>query len=243
MNEQLEPLFDKKVTCLLCNSIFATKKVRSRFGLARSMESDFFTEYVYGNENINPILYYVNVCPNCGYAFAAESSNYFLPGMKEEIMDKVTSQWRAHTRYSGERTPIDAVATYKLAIFSGMIKRERPIIMAGLHMRLSWMYRALNNIEEDSRFSRFALKAYEKAYFEGDFTNSNMSSIRVAYLIGELYRRMNDFEKASVYFSKIIHIKEAVKDRRFVEMARDQWYIMREQLRDKKQKLTTNKSF
>lgn len=231
MIKQLEPLFDKKVKCLLCDAIFTTKKVRSNYSRAVHIESDFFTEFSHEEEEVSPLLYHVNVCPSCGYSFSDEAGTYFRPGTKDELLNKITRNWQGHEFYCNIRSTKEAIQSYKLAIFSGQIKQERPIVMAGYHMRLSWIYRKLSVKQEEKRFMEYALHAYEKAYFDGDYKNSQMSSIRLAYLIGELYRKCGNYQKASSYFSKLIHVKEATKDRRFIEMARDQWYEMRENQR------------
>ncbi|WP_096199664.1 DUF2225 domain-containing protein [Bacillus sp. FJAT-45350] len=234
MTEQLDPLYDKTIKCLVCDNTFTTKKVRSRFGLSRHMESDFFTEYIYQKEDIDPLLYYVCVCPSCGYSFSEEASTYFIPGTKQQIMENITRKWQGHEHFCYERTTKEAIDSYKLGIYSGNLKKERPIVMGGLHMRLAWVYRRLNKEEEEKRFSEYALQAYEKSYFDGDYKDSSMSAIRLTYLIGELYRKFENYQKASSYFSKLIHIKQPTKDKRFIEMARDQWYVMREDQRSGK---------
>ncbi|RXJ00350.1 DUF2225 domain-containing protein [Anaerobacillus alkaliphilus] len=236
MNSDIDPLYDKTTKCLLCDHKFHTKKVRSRFSLARSMETDFFTEYIHdtNGKNINPLLYYVNVCPSCGYSYSDEANTYFLSGTKEAIMEKITTHWKGQDYFCDVRNKKVAIDSYKLAILAGSIKKERPIVMAGLHMRLSWIYRTLEMTEEETRFKGYALEQYEKSYFQGDFQNSSMSAIRLSYLIGELHRQFGNFQKASQFFSKIIHIKQPMKDRLFIELARDQWYDMAKVNRAKK---------
>ncbi|UOE92614.1 DUF2225 domain-containing protein [Alkalihalobacillus sp. LMS39] len=225
----IDPFYNKEVDCLLCKTTFQTKRIRSSAKKVRNIESDFFSNYETENEKANPLFYHVNVCPHCGYSFSDDADSYFNPKRKQELKDKISAHWQQRYDYSEERTITQAVQAFKLAIFAGQIKKEKPIVMAGLHMRLSWIYRIQGDEENEPRFMEYALKAYEKSYFEGDYTDTEMSQIHVTYIIGELYRRVGDFQKASVYFSELIHMKDETKDRRYIEMAKTQWQIMREQ--------------
>ncbi|WLR52585.1 DUF2225 domain-containing protein [Bacillus tianshenii] len=231
MSEQ-NPLYDKHITCLVCNHTFTTKKVRSRFIQAVSLESDFYSDYKH--EDLSPLLYHVNVCPSCGYAFADEAATYFLPGAKDIIMQKITRFWRGQSYYSEERTSKEAIEAYKLAIYSGILRKEKPIVMAGLYMRLAWIYRKLKDETKEIECLNLALKSYEQSYFQGDYKDANMSLTRILYLMGELYRQTGNPNKAIVYFSKVIQLKDKVIEKRIVELARDQWMLIREEMKQER---------
>lgn len=227
MIEEVEQLYDKNIDCLVCNFSFISKKVRSKFVRAISTDTDFCSKYE--NEECSPLLYYVYVCPSCGYAFSTEADPYFKPGTKEKIYDNITKQWTGHKYYGDKRSNKDAIDSYKLAILSGMIKGERPIAMAGLHMRLAWMYRKAGNAAEEIRFLNNAVKAYEQSYFQNDYQTTDMSMARVLYLIGEIHRRLQNYKSSINYFSILIQNKDEVVEKKLVEMARDQWQLLREE--------------
>ncbi|ASA96771.1 MULTISPECIES: DUF2225 domain-containing protein [Anoxybacillus] len=68
----MDVLYDRTVTCLVCKQTYTTKKVRSRFIRPVQHDTDFCSYYA--SEEANPLLYYVHVCPHCGFAATEEFS-------------------------------------------------------------------------------------------------------------------------------------------------------------------------
>lgn len=82
-----------------------------------------------------------------------------------------------------------------------------------------------NNSEQEKRFLSLALNAYEESFVISDFTSTSMSEIKVLFMIGELSRRLGQYNKAVSYFSKIIQHENAKYEQKMVNMARDQWRV------------------
>ncbi|MFJ9386209.1 DUF2225 domain-containing protein [Peribacillus sp. NPDC101481] len=82
----------------------------------------------------------------------------------EIIMEKVSSQWVPH-HFSNERSIKDAINTYKLASYCGALKKENHIILAGICLRIAWLYRINKNKEQEERFLRFALRNMKHILF------------------------------------------------------------------------------
>lgn len=225
MNE-LQPLYDKKVTCTLCKHPFTTKRLRSRFVTVKSYDTDFLPTYE--DPANNPNLYMVAVCPSCGFSFTEEFSPYFPPGSKELISEKITKQWQPRS-FDQERTLHQAIQTLKLAAFSGSLKKEKHVTLAGLLLRLAWFYRLNQDMEQELRFMRLAIDEYELSYSTDDFKGTQMTELRLLYMIAELSRRSSQMEKATKYFSKIMEKQSLHNDKKVVEMARDRWQEMRNQ--------------
>jgi uncharacterized protein len=226
--ERLEPLFDRQVECLVCKKTYTTKKIRSRFVRAIQHDTDFCSYY--HTEDLNPLFYYVSVCPHCGFSATEEFSTYFPPSTLETIKKKICEQWSG-LDYSGKRTFHEAVNTYKLGIYSAILKREKHITIAGLYMRLAWLYRTYNINDQEERFMRLALEEYMASYSEEDFIGTHMSEVRLLYLIGELNRRLHNDKQAILYFSKVIAKKKETIEKRIVEMAYERWQEIREEQR------------
>jgi uncharacterized protein len=222
---QLEPLYDKKCKCVMCEQLFTTKKVRSRFVKVLSFDTDFAPNYAEGFEN--PNLYYVNVCPNCGYSFTDEYSSYFPPGAKQIINDKICSQWVPRD-FSLERSVQEALNTYKLSIYCSILKKEKHIVSAGLYIRLAWLYRSLDNNDQEMRFLKLALKEYTESYSTGDFKGTQVSELRLMYLIGDLSKRTGNSQDAVRFFSKVIEKQKQAVEPQIIQMAKDRWQEMRE---------------
>ncbi|MBT2687572.1 DUF2225 domain-containing protein [Bacillus sp. ISL-47] len=220
--QQLEPTYDKKLECKVCKKSFTTKKLRSRFVKVSSYDTDFCPSY--SAEGMNPLYYHIHTCPHCGFSESEDFSPYFPPGALELIKLKVADVWKPHD-YSRERSITDAISTYKLAVYCGTLKKEKHLILAGLYMRLAWMYRSLKNTEQEQRFMKLAIKEYLESYMADDFRGSPVSETRLFYLVGELSKRTQQIEQAIKYFSKVIEKRS--QEPKLIEMAREQWYEMR----------------
>ncbi|SHI06269.1 DUF2225 domain-containing protein [Desulfosporosinus lacus] len=220
--------YEKKLTCIYCGSPFITQRVRSRFSVPYRTDSDFCPHFREGN--YNPHYYFVNVCPECGFAFSEEFSEQFPLGSKELINSRIAKHWKKRN-FGEERDLQQALESYKLAILAGTLKKEKNAVLAGLCLRLAWLYRTEDNTEQEKRFLVLALKAYEESFVHSDFADTSMSEIRVLFMIGELSRRLEQYKKAVSYFSKIIQHKDADGETKIVNLAREQWRAAAEELR------------
>ncbi|WP_017728733.1 DUF2225 domain-containing protein [Halalkalibacterium ligniniphilum] len=223
MSVVIEPLYDKEKTCLLCQNSFNTKRLRSRFIRTKHVQSDFCTEYK--DPTLNPMFYEVDVCPNCGFAFTEAFSSTFPPETMETIKTKLKN-WKFQD-FGQERTVEQVIRVYKLAILTANLKKEKHVIIAGLCLRLAWLYRFWNDEEQEQRFLTGALEKYNASFRSGDFKDMNMSELKLLYLLGELSRRVGRVEDAIQYFSRVVQHKNRHTEPKIVEMAREQWYEIR----------------
>lgn len=222
---QIDPLYDRNVRCLVCHQSYTTKKIRSHFLRPVRHDTDFCTYYE--PEDLNPLFYYVSVCPHCGFSVTEEFSSYFPPNTLEAIQKNICQLWKGDN-YSGKRTFQEAVNTYKLGIYSATLKREKHIVLAGLYMRLAWLYRTYQVPDQEVRFMRLALEEYTASYSKDDFVDTHMSEVRLLYLIGELHRRLNQPKQAILYFSKVIAKKKETIEKGIVHMAHERWQDIRD---------------
>lgn len=223
---EITPFYDKKTKCISCDNHFTTTKIRSRFVRVSSTDSDF--RPVYTDDEVNPIYYNVSVCPSCGFAFTDDTSPYFPPGAKDTIHKNVTEKWNARS-FGSIRTIDEAIETYKLAYLSGTLKKEKPIAMAGITLRIAWLYRCKEDLDEEMRFLTIARNMYANSYTEGDYVGTQMSETRVLYVIAELSRRIGDNEEAIRSFSRVIEQQRTSLEPKIVEMAKERWQEMREE--------------
>ncbi|QSS99416.1 DUF2225 domain-containing protein [Pontibacillus sp. ALD_SL1] len=233
MSESIHPLYDKQSQCPFCAHTFTTKKVRSRFTRPIKTDTDFCT--LYKHEQYSPLLYVPIVCPDCGYSYTDQFSTLLSEQSRNEITEKLVKRWTPQN-YSEERTENNALNAYKLAIYTAQLKKEKAIVIAGLYLRVVWLYRKRKDALQEARFIRLAEEMYKKAYEEDDFFFTEMNALRVLYLIGELNRRLGRNEEAIKYFSLVVEKKQLAFDPKIINMARDGWF----QLKDD-QKKTANK--
>ena len=221
----IEPTYDRTCHCAVCQKSYKTKKLRSRYLKVLKYDTDFCP--IYASDEVNPIFYNVNVCPHCGYSSTDDFSPYFPPGTIEYIHLHVCSKWNTHNNYCNERSIFDAIKAYKLAIYCGLIKKEKHIILAGLYLRLAWLYRILDDPIQEKRFINLAAGEYKESHFNDDYKRTQMSEIKLLYMIGELARRTDNINEAVKYFSNIIKRQNNTIETGIIEMTKERWSEIR----------------
>lgn len=225
MEHEVPPLYEKKQECINCKKIFNTMKVRTKSVKVDHTETDFQPVYVEGT--VNAYYYNVYVCEHCGFSFTDDFTKYFAPGIHEAINEQITNKWVTHS-FNGERTVFQAIQAYKLALLNGTLKKEKFVTLAGIALRLAWLYRSLNNSGQEQRFLKMARDNYMDSFSTDDYNSTQMTMVRVLYMVAELSRRIGDLENATRYFSKVIENQSIGGDVKVIEMAKDQWTQIRE---------------
>ena len=96
---------------------------------------------------------------------------------------------------------------------SATFKKEKPISIAGLTLRIAWLYRDEQDSNEELRFMTMARDFYISSYSNGDYSGTQMSETRVLYMIAELSRRIGDEDEAVRGFSRVIERNERRRSR------------------------------
>ena len=84
------------------------------------------------------------------------------------------------------------------------------------------------NEGQEQRFMTMARDYYMDSYSTEDYSSTQMSDIRIMYMIAELSRRIGDLENATRFFSKVIEKQSIGGEAKIVDMAKEQWAIIRE---------------
>jgi len=223
-----EAFYDKQCTCPHCECNFQTKKIRRGSQSFVKRDADFCTYFK--DPLNNPILYTVNVCPTCGFAYSDGFQPKLFPAAKKLIKENITSKWTAKD-FGNTRSFLESIVSYKLAIYTSILINEAHSVTAGLYLRLAWLYRFQNNWEEEKRFLFLAVEEYEQSYIHSDYTvgDKEMSEVKILYLIGELYRRVEMYDKSVQYFSRAVALKDETIEKGIIQFARDQWSLAREE--------------
>ena len=224
-----EALYEVDRVCPVCEKDFKATKVRSRL-VTIKQDSDFCMHY----RDINPYYYSVWVCPNCGYALQdnefCEISSNSAASVKKFLAGRPVG-----VNFGGERTLDQAIATFKLAIFfTGLIKL--PVSrLAGLYLRLGWLYREAQKPEDETMALAKAAELFDLAMSKERFPIGGMTELQLMYLIGELLRRTGSVEQSLLYFNRVVSNPQARMEKRLIEMARDAWHAARDE-RDRRKR-------
>lgn len=199
-NETLNNLFDKTITCPVCNSTFKTKVVKSKSSRIISKDSDFFIRY---SPKINPYFYDVWICNSCGYAALKSDFENIKTYRKELVFSNITPKWHARV-YPDILNEKLAIERYKIALLNAMLTNAPDSTKAMISLKISWMFRLLEDKAQESIFMGQALEAFTDAYTKEVFPIYGLQRDSMMYLLGELNRRMKNYDEALLWYSKTI---------------------------------------
>lgn len=218
---ELEPLFTIKVTCNYCENEFTTSRVRPSFKRAIKTDTDFCGYY----RNENPDYYVVRVCPFCGFASTENSTERLNERQTARFHEEIEMRYIKRD-YGGKRDWSTALETYKLGLLCAQTINEKERIIASLLHHISWLYRYKEDREQEQRFLQYSLESYIRVYE----TESNLGNdARLMYLIGELNRRIGNYNDAVKWFSRVINDKK-IMDASMIRASREQWAVLREEM-------------
>ena len=217
---EVSELYEKKVKCPVCKKQFITNKVRTSKLKLVERDADFLSYY----EGENPLLYNVFVCPSCGYAALEDKFNRIRPREIDIIKNTISPKWNERD-FSGKRTIEDAIEAYKLALLSGEILEYSKYDLANICIRLTWLNRMKDDKEEEERFTSLARDLYKEAYSNESI---NMDEITLAYLVGELSRKIGEREEALNWINTALKSPNIKDNVALEKMVREQWQAVKE---------------
>jgi len=216
-------IYEKTLECPVCGSPIKAPFVKSSAIYVESRDTDLCVYY----KGVNPLLYDVIVCGECGYAALSKNFGKLTKWDVESLKEKVASKW-VKREIPFERTVDDAITLYKLALITATSKRKvNKYEVAGILLRISWLYRLSQDKEKELEFQKLALQTYKDAFEHEEGSTDEIDLATVMYLIGELSRRVGEIDEARKWFSRLISSKEARNNPHILELARDQIQVIK----------------
>lgn len=215
-------LYTVEKECPLCHSMFSVTKVRNRLRMVKQ-DSDFCTTY----QELNPYYYTVWVCTHCGYA-AQDTFFVELPPSAQQVRSFLKGK-KVNVNFSGPRTREQAIDTMKLAIYFGGLGQIPASRIGGLYIKLAWIYREAQDKENEHKALKLAQYYYDEALEKESFPIGNMSQYTLEYLTADLMHRTGSIEEATRRLSRIVNNPQVRLEKRTFEMAKELWYLIREQ--------------
>ncbi|MBU5488218.1 DUF2225 domain-containing protein [Clostridium sp. MSJ-8] len=207
-------LFDRKITCPICGNEFTTKSVKVNSVRIASKDSDFFVRYKTGN----PYLYDIWTCEKCGYTAMKSDFDKIKSFEKDILKEQLLPKWKER-HFNEIMTPSDALEKYKLALINASILGRSKGTLGFILLRIAWMYRLEEDEEKENHFLTQSVKCFEEAFSTEPFPIYGLQRDSLTYLIGDLYRRIGEYDKALTWYSNVITTVGA--NYKFKEMARN----------------------
>lgn len=195
----IKDLFDKKIICPVCNSTFHQKVVKVKSPRIISKDSDFFIRY----KAINPYFYDVWICNSCGYSSLKSEFFKLRDFQKNKILENISPKW-SKKNYPAILNVDNAIERYKLALITSNIINKRATISAIITLKLAWMYRLKKDSNLETFFLEKSLACFLDAFYNDPFPIFGLQRDGLTYLIGDLYKRLNDNKNAILWFSQVI---------------------------------------
>jgi Uncharacterized protein conserved in bacteria (DUF2225) len=97
-------------------------------------------------------------------------------------------------------------------------------------MHLVWIYRLMEDQENEKKAMAEAANAYQNYHEKGSDLPDQLGEPGILYLIGELYRRQGLFRDARVFYQRALTSKEIRSFPRIADMTRDMMLTAKDQM-------------
>ncbi len=192
-------LYDKTYICPICDKVFTNKAIRSGKNRLMSVDTDLKPQY----DLVNPIIYECVVCPRCGYAALGKAFGPVSPRQTTWVKEQVCSKFKGQ-EYPEIMTHAHAIERYKLALLNAMVKKVKDGEKAYLCLKIAWLYREVENQKQEKVFLKYALTGFLNAYNNERFPIFELDELTTAYIISDLYRRFEEYDKALQWVGYVI---------------------------------------
>lgn len=215
-------LWDKKYKCPICGSTVISKKIFTDKVKIKSYDPDLKPNY----DGVNALIYSVVVCETCYYAalesdFEAQVSPIYLSEIKE-VQKKL--KVNKEVLFSRERDHKTALLAYAIASLYYNVKKQ-PCKNAEMHLRMAWLFREINDSENELKSLAKAFLHFEECY-NTSYIDQEKEPMIVFYL-GELAFRLGKIEDAKRWFS-ILVTKYRDSHSFYVKAGKDRWQEIKE---------------
>lgn len=195
-------LYKKTITCPVCEFQCKQLALKSNSYRMISKDSDFFIRY----DLINPYFYDVHVCEKCGYSALKVDFGRITDKQKELVLTNISQKFKPRT-YPEKYTREIAIERYKLALLNATYINSKASTKAMICLKLAWMYR-LGDSDKDKEieltFLKSALEGFEVAFSKEAMPIYKMNKFLLMYLIGELNRRIGNYNAALNWFARVL---------------------------------------
>jgi hypothetical protein len=199
-----------KFNCPLCGNIFESQIVASTNSFGR-LHSDLYKEA----EGMQPVCFFVHTCPRCGFTGyegdfqPQEFSNVFRDLVAETITPEVKDR------------KIDVNGNFFLAALCAEWRGAPLQTLARIYHMGAWCCRIRGEKDKEKFYLNKAADYFEKVLASGEAAKENIAMF--TYLVGDIYRRLGDTEKAKEWYEKVEPaIKENGGEPKTLEFARRQ---------------------
>jgi hypothetical protein len=218
--EEKDFIFDKTITCPVCNSSFTAKTMKANKCRAVGMDWDLKPIYA----ELDAVKYEVYLCPECGYAALPQFFPRVTDTQARLIRENIGGKVQLNVKNSDIYTYPEAYSRYKLALASAVVKRSKSSEKAFICLKTAWVIRGYleslkrepgmeSKIEElsmeEDEYLQNAYEGFSEARQTENFPMCGMDQLTVDYLLAALATRFERYDIASRLIATILTSRTA----------------------------------
>ncbi len=195
-------LFDREITCPVCEHTFKEKAVRSSKLRIEKVDPDSRQRFA----GFEPLWYLVWVCPHCCYAnFNSEFKQ--LTGLDKKGIREQSNTLKTTVALNsmGPRGINDVFLAYYLMLQTLEAGKADPGKKAKVWLRLAWLYDDVDDKPMMEFASKQAFGLFKDSYYNQNRDTSIEQDQRVSLVLGELALRIGEDREAVEFFRRAIN--------------------------------------
>lgn len=199
-----EILYDKHVTCPVCDLNFTTKCVRA--GKLKAVGKDTDLRPIY--EFADPLKYDVITCDKCGYSSVTRYFGKLSTRQMRDIKEEISCSFKGIENNLQIFSYDDSILRYKLAVICSVVKKAKNSEKAYTCLKLAWVIRgkrlsltegdpAISELEKDEK--ECLTNAYEgfvNAISNEAFPIAGMDENTLKYILSDIARKLGRYDEA-----------------------------------------------
>lgn len=195
-NTKSDYIYEDTVTCPLCGHTFKNLALITSRLRRESTDPDMRVHY----KDIEPLHYDVITCPSCLFSATGEQFKGASKTFAAQVVKALAGVKSGVVIKPGyERDSFTVFAGYYLALLCAPICfDEYQLIQAGLWQKIGRLYSDAGDAKMYDYASRQCLKEYLYSYEHFRLSEKQMQHI--TFVLGDLYQRLGDLDKARNFF-------------------------------------------
>ncbi len=196
-------ILHKKMDCPICKNQFTTPRVRMTKVRLFGTDTDLRPYY----EGIDVVAYEPVICPECGYSSIFKTFNDITDATRDDVRSYLEKNY-VKKEWSSEVDTQMAIEKFLLALQCLEPKRASIGEQAYIYLKLSWLFRVHTTTDHFKEKEEFCQQKFvetaEQTFAEVKFPVLDWEEPVFLFLIGEVCRRIGDYERAYKYIGKIL---------------------------------------
>ena len=192
----------REITCPLCTRLFSGFSVLT--GPATGPLASDLRRYPEGED---PIPKQLNSCPECGYSGEVSAFEEFAPEPEQYVASEdatLKDLVDEHLRPHAAQTHKEPALRYEQHALVEAWLGNGPLRQGDAWLRAAWMHSDAERAEAEQSCRAQALACYRLGLDERRWLRRREDMVVVAYLVGELSRRLGSSESATRWFEQAI---------------------------------------